>query len=450
MKSILEKIRAFVGNKWFKFVTISICYLLWVFWMANFWLLFGLAVIFDMYITKKVPWAFWKLCKPKSRFGKKVIEWIDAIIFAVIAASFIRLFFFEAYTIPTSSMEKSLLIGDYLFVSKYNYGPRLPNTPLSFPFVHHTLPLTRSTPSFLTWIQNDYVRKPGLEKIKNDDVVVFNFPEGDTVIVQQQEVSYYQVCREIGRDNVLRNYDITYRPADKQENYIKRCVGIPGDSILIVDAQLYVNGKKQNDIDTRQFNYLIVTNGTSINPMILDEMEISNADRHEVQPGVYIIPMTVENAKRMKELSNVVDVKRNIRPHGEWAQHIFPHDSTYKWNEDFFGPLYIPKKGATIALSTKNLSLYERVISCYEHNTLKVEGDKIFINGKIATSYTFKMDYYWMMGDNRHNSADSRFWGFVPEDHIVGKASLVWLSIDQEKHFPFNIRWNRIMKVVHD
>jgi len=451
MKDILLKIKTITANKWFKFGTVSICYLLWVLWMHNFWLLLGEGVVFDLYISKKVPWAFWKLWKPKTATGKKTLEWVDAIIFAVIAASFIRLFFVEAYTIPTSSMEKTLLIGDYLFVSKYHYGPRMQNTPLSFPFVHHTMPFSTTTKSFLDWIELDYSRKPGLAKIKNDDIVVFNFPEGDTVVVQHQEQSYYQICREIGRDNVWKNFDIVVRPVDKRENYIKRCVGIPGDVIQVVNGQLFVNAKKQNDVATRQFNYLIRTNGTQINPRVFDDLEISIADRHELSADAYIIPMSKAKAESIKALPNVIAIVPSFRRKGDHADYIFPHDTVhFDWNEDFFGPLYIPKKGASIKLTKQNIPLYERAIGYYEHNKLRVVNDTIYINNKATTTYTFKMDYYWMMGDNRHNSADSRFWGFVPEDHIVGKAVFIWMSLDADKSFPSNIRWNRLFRVIHN
>ena len=449
MKTILERLRDVFSNKWFKFITISICYLLWVLWNHSFVLLLGEIIVFDLYITKKVPWAFWKKITPKTKLQAKVLEWTDAIIFAVIAASFIRLYFFEAYTIPTASMEKTLLIGDYLFVSKFNYGPRTPNTPIAFPFVHHTMPFTKTAKSFSTLIQLDYNRLPGLQKIKNDDVVVFNFPEGDTVVLEHQDQSYYQIIRELGRENVVQNFEIGVRPVDKQENYIKRCVGIPGNIIQVIDGVLYVNGKKQQDVATRQYNYVVQTNGSEINSRVFDELEISMADRHEIQPGVYIIPMSAEKAASLKQLSNVISIAPNLRKKGDKADYIFPHDNLYNWNEDFFGPLYIPKRGVAIELNTNVLPLYRRAIETYEHNKVEVKGKDIYINGKLAKTYKFKMDYYWMMGDNRHNSADSRFWGFVPEDHIVGKASFIWLSLDADKGFPANIRWSRLFRFVH-
>src|ERR1035437_1746259 len=288
----MQKFRDLYSNKWFKFATVSLCYLLWVLWNQSWVLLLGEGIVFDLYITKRVPWAFWKLFKPKSKLQQKALEWVDAIIFAVIAASFIRLYFVEAYTIPTASMEKTLLIGDYLFVSKFNYGPRTPNTPIAFPFVHHTMPFSKTMKSFSTLIQLPYHRLGGLEKIKNDDVVVFNFPEGDTVVLEHQEQSYYQIVRELGRENVAQNFQLGVRPVDKQENYIKRCVGIPGNTIQVIGGVLYVNGKQQADVATRQYKYIIQTNGTPINDRVFEELGVSIADREEVQTGVYLIPLS--------------------------------------------------------------------------------------------------------------------------------------------------------------
>ena len=436
-------------NKWIKFGIAETAYLLWVIWSGNWWWLFGLAIIFDIYITKKVHWAFWKKRGVKKQ--TKVIEWVDAIIFAVIAASFIRTFFFEAYTIPTSSMEKSLLVGDYLFVSKCAYGPRKPNTPLSFPFVHHSLPGSTNK-SFIEAWQRPYERISGFRTIKNNDNVVFNFPEGDTVCVEEQAQSYYQLCRTYGRDRVWDRYTVIHRPVDKCENYIKRCVAIPGDSLKIVNGQLYINGKEQQ-AGEMQYRYAILTDGSSINPKALQRIGISKEDSDPrysmVGAGQYILPLTDEKAKRISSFTNVKKIQRINAGDRDGSSYIFPHDTAYRWNEDNFGPIWIPKKGETTELNLHNLPLYKRAIGHYEGNELSVENGKIFINGEEATSYTFKMDYYWMMGDNRHNSQDSRFWGYVPEDHIVGRASLIWLSLDKDKSFPKKIRVNRMFRSVH-
>ncbi len=442
-----------LSNKWFKFAVTGLIYLLWVLWIQNFWWLIGLAVIFDMYITKKVHWSFWK--KKNAPDGKqtRVVEWVDAIIFAVIAATFIRMFFIEAYTIPTSSMEKSMLIGDYLFVSKTSYGPKLPNTPLSFPFVHHTMPLSKTKKSYVEWIKNPYKRIAGFGDVKNNDVVVFNFPEGDTVAVNVQNQSYYQLIRSYGRERVWQEKetfgDIIARPVDKRENYIKRCVGIPGDVLEYKNGQLFVNGKEQQHFAGMQYDNIVTTDGTGINKRTLEQMKIAEDDRHMVSNSQYFFPLTKENEDKMKAMKNVTSIQRTLVAAANWDRNIFPFSSKYQWNVDNFGPLEIPKKGQTVKLNMDNLPLYERIIDLYEANDLNVKDSTIYINGAVAESYTFKMDYYWLMGDNRHNSADSRYWGFVPEDHIVGKAVFIWLSMDKDQPFYNKIRWSRLFSFVH-
>jgi signal peptidase I len=425
-------------------------YLLWVIWLGNFWWLIGLGVIFDIYVTEKVHWAFWKKKNPPNGRQTKVVEWIDAIIFAVIAASFIRMFFIEAYTIPTSSMEKSLLVGDYLFVSKTAYGPKTPNTPLSFPFVHNTMPLTKGTKSYVEWIKKPYHRMAGFGKIKNDDVVVFHFPEGDTVAMNIPAQSYYQLIRMYGRDRVWsdkRNFgEIISRPVDKRENYIKRCVAIPGDEIKMERGQLFVNGKPQKTIPGMQHKYTVKTNGTSLNPKALEKLKIAVDDRGVYSSEQYEFPLTEENVGKIKEFANVTAVEKYIKEPGIWEPDIFPSNQNFQWNIDNFGPITIPEKGKTMQLTIDNLPLYSRVISVYEGNKLEVNGSEIKINGVVAASYTFKMDYYWMMGDNRHNSLDSRYWGFVPEDHVVGKAKFIWLSMDKDRSFPAKVRLGRMFR----
>ncbi|MFA5328710.1 MAG: signal peptidase I [Prolixibacteraceae bacterium] len=441
-----------LSNKWFKFILVGLIYTLWVIWIESYIWLIGLAVIFDIYVSKKVHWAFWKKKNPPDGKQTKVVEWVDAIIFAVIAATFIRMFFIEAYTIPTSSMEKSMLVGDYLFVSKTSYGPKLPNTPLSFPFVHHTMPFSTTMKSYVEWIHNPYKRIAGFGKVKNNDVVVFNFPEGDTVALKVQNQSYYQLVRSYGRDRVWREKetfgDIVARPVDKRENYIKRCVGIPGDVIELKDDQLYVNGKEQEHFPGMQLENIVTTDGTGINKRVLDQLHIAEDDRHVISNTQYLFPLTVDDENKLKAMKNVKSVVRTNVSAGNWDQNIFPFSNDYPWNVDNFGPLEIPKKGETVQLTMKNLPIYQRIIDLYEENDLQVKDSVIYINGSPATSYTFKMDYYWMMGDNRHNSADSRYWGFVPEDHIVGKAVFIWLSLDKDQPFYNKIRWNRLFTFV--
>ncbi|MDE5417661.1 signal peptidase I [Labilibaculum sp. DW002] len=462
MKSILR-------NKWFKFSIALIICLLMIVWVGNYWLLLGLPILFDVYISKKVHWAFWK----KKGVAKQsaTVEWIDAIIFAVVAATIIRMFFIEAYTIPTSSMEKSLLVGDYLFVSKVAYGPKIPNTPLSFPFAHHTMPTTTKTKSYLEWINWPYKRLAGITEIKRNDVVVFNFPAGDNIIVGQENPDYYSRIRQIvnsikgsdmkkgrqvqadsyykkiARKHLADNNEISSRPVDKRENYIKRCVAMPGDTILSIDGQLFINGKKQIKIENLQYRFQVNTNGSLINPRKLDEMHVTKSEIGQ-NGSTYSMPLSQEKAEQLGKLSNVSSIVKMTYNVGV-PEDVFPFSDHYTWNRDNFGPLVIPQKGQSVKLNLETLPLYERAINAYEENSLSVKDSTIFINGKAADSYTFKMDYYWMMGDNRHMSADSRYWGYVPEDHVVGKASFIWLSLDKDKSAFSKIRWDRIFKWIH-
>ena len=444
-------LKEFFGNKWVKFTLATIVYVLWfVVWTGNLWLLPGIIVIYDLYISKYFYKYVWskneKLCEISSLY-RNIYEWGNAIVFATVAATLIHIFFFQMYVIPSSSMEKSLLVGDYLYVSKVTYGPQMPNTPVAFPFVHHTMPFSQTKKSFSEAIKLPYKRLKGLRQIERNDVVVFNFPAGDTVLVENQAVTYYDVLRDYqeqygkqkGRELLEKQYNIVYRPVDKRENYIKRCVALPGDSIKIVDGELFINGKVQDKVVEKQYCYSINTS-EPLSQYAIDELgitEISGSGNN------YFSPLTDQMVERLLKMKNVKSVTRYIA-----TDESFPHDPHYKWTADNMGSLWIPKKGATITLTQENLPLYERIIDVYEDNDLEVKNGEIFINGEKAESYTFKMDYYWMMGDNRHNSADSRYWGFVPEDHIVGKASFIWMSADQRGSFPTNIRWNRLFNKV--
>ncbi len=455
----MNRLKEIWANRWVRFGVVTFLYLLWfVVWTGNLWLLLGVVVIYDIYISKWMYRLFWKKHKERKRSNKtyrKTSEWIEAIVFATVVATLIRIFFFEMYVIPTPSMEKSMLVGDYLCVSKVAYGPKMPNTPLSFPFVHNTMPLSQTQKSFVEWIKWPYHRLAGFGEVKRNDPVVFNFPEGDTVSLSYPADSYYNALRQYQRvygeqrgRQMLLDEGIVVRPVDKRENYVKRAVALPGDTILIRHSEVWINGEPQVEIPGKQYNYTVYTNGTAINPDHFEDMGIAQADIHfDANQGVYfMMPLTAANAERIRAMGNVTAVEKS---EAEGADpDIFPHDTAYAWNVDNFGPLWIPSKGATVELTVENLPLYRRIIETYEGHRLEVKGDRIYIDGKEANRYTFAMDYYFMMGDNRHNSADSRYWGFVPEDHIVGKPSFVWLSLDKEKSFPANIRWNRLFSKI--
>jgi signal peptidase I len=397
-------------------------------------------------------------------------EWIDAAVFAIVAATLIRSFVFEAYTIPTSSMEKTLLVNDFLFVSKLSYGPRIPNTPLAMPFVHHTMPLL-GTKSYVEWIKIPYTRWFS-SPVKRNDVVVFNFPAGDTLTKEwDSQQPYYDILRGYGyqaydelvkqnqiknpaqlqaeanslaREAVWRDYHITTRPVDKRENYIKRCVAIPGDSLQLKQGILYINGQPAFVSPSSATFYNVVTNSKLLDEDALREagIRLNQEDQEpDFQPLAgtgYKINLTLGEVDILKKIPRVSSVTREI---SDKIGETYPYDtSLFKWTADNFGPLWVPKKGATIPLTPQNIDLYKRVIRVYENNKWEEKEGKIYINGQAADSYTFKMNYYWMMGDNRHKSQDSRYWGFVPEDHVVGEAWLIWMSWEH------GVRWNRLFQ----
>jgi signal peptidase I len=379
-------------------------------------------------------------------------EWSEAIIFAVFAATFIRMFLIEAYTIPTPSMEGSLLVGDFLFVSKVNYGSRTPVTPIQFPLVHNTLPGSK-TESYSKAIQWPYYRLPGFQKVKRYDPVVFNFPEGDTVAIgkgrygylaAQNYTNYYSISHDLagGNSNLINNpnfFKIVTRPIDKRDNYIKRCMGLPGDKLEVRERDVYIDGKKMDRPTKQQFKYLVETTG-GINPKKFEEWGIIIGENNNEQSGSnYVLFLNDEQAAEMKKMDSVKSV--NFAPLREGAR-VFPNDpANYPWTVDNFGPLNIPAAGQTVELTAKTLPIYRRIIKVYEGHDLEVKNDKIYVDGEETTQYTIEMDYYFMMGDNRHNSEDSRVWGFVPEDHIVGKPLFIWFSRKTG-----GIRWNRLFK----
>lgn len=458
-------------KQYIKFAIAAVLYGLFILWMQNGWLALGYILLADIYLTKYIPWGAWK--KTNNPTLKSIYDWIDDIIFALVAVYFINLFIFQNYQIPSSSLEKSLLVGDYLFVSKVSYGPRVPNTPLSFPLVQNTLPIFNCK-SYLDWPSWDYKRVAGLGQIQRNDIVVFNFPAGDTVATLQQNPDYYTLVQMYGREAVRMNKqsfgEIIYRPVDKRENYVKRCVGLPGDSLSIRNNQVYINGKAAQNPKNMQLNYFVETE-TPLTETMFRNWGVSRDDYMPYgqpctvtdpetlsflgfQPNangaynlVYRFPMTESMVAQVKKLPSVKKVI--VEPEIIGGTMYYPVDYDNGWTRDNYGPIWIPKRGATIELTPENLALYRRCIKNYEHNELEEKDGAVYINGEKATTYTFQYDYYWMMGDNRHNSADSRSWGFVPEDHIVGKPIMIWLSLDKDRSlFDGGIRWNRLFRWV--
>lgn len=390
-------------------------------------------------------WKFWqknKNAEPKKK-KSKVREWTDAIVFAVIAATIIRVFFIEAYTIPSGSMERSLLVGDFLFVSKVNYGARIPMTPVAFPFAHHTMPIT-GTKAYYDGVQWKYRRLPGLQDIKRNDVVVFNFPEGDTVALEAQDDNYYLMVKRMGWQQTNANYTIVSRPVDKRENFIKRCIAIAGDTISMEAGLVSVNGKQVPLKDSGWFSYAVEFKSTDINMKLFTDLGF-NIGASE-NPAIFQFDGSPAMITELKKSDYVKSITPLVTPKDYDDQSVFPRDPNRKWNIDNFGEIIVPKKGWTVKLDSATMPLYERSIRIYEGNKLEKVGKDWLINGKIANTYTFKMDYYWMMGDNRHNSADSRVWGFVPQDHIVGKALFIWMSFDSNGSWFSKIRWSRLFK----
>ena len=444
-------LKEIIRNKWVKFCFWALLYVLWVIWLGNYWWLLGLIIIFDLFITKKVKWAFWKKDYKEGEKHNVWLDWLDAIIFAVVVVTFINIFFFQAFKIPSSSMESSLYTGDHLFVSKLSYGPRVPETPLTIPFTHN---VAFGKESYSTLIQNDYRRLKGFGHVERGDYVVFGFPHGDTVLTKAPAEDYYTWVRTSGRDyTISRLGPVIVRPTDKKDHYVKRCVALPGDTLTVKDGMVYIDGVQQEVYPGIQLTYRVTTDGHKINSKIIDNLSLNVGELYYDSriPGYPAMPLTAEMLEKVKSLSNVVEVVPNL---DVWPSTmdsylmIFPFTENTHWTRDFFGPLWVPEKGATVAINEDSLPLYERIIRDYEHNDLAVSGGKIFINGEEAEEYTFKQDYYFMMGDNRHNSLDSRYWGFVPEDHIVGKPSVIWLSTDRDRKFPNNIRWKRFLKFV--
>jgi len=452
-------------KQWIRFSIITAIYLLFTIWVGSYWLLLGIPFLVDIYLTKFVKWSWWK--KSKNPAIRSVMEWVDAIVFALVAVYLINTFVFQNYQIPTSSLEKSLLVGDYLFVSKLAYGPRAPITPLSFPMVQNTFPITDSK-SYFDNPQWPYKRLKGFGKVRRNDIVVFNFPAGDTVAFKVQNPDYYELKNQLGEERLhtdkLTFGEIIARPVDRRENFVKRTIGMPGDLLEIKANQVYIDGEILKNPEKMQLNYYVETTGKLLTEKDFRQMDISHDDRVrlsgsklnpldmtylgiEALPAggynpVYYLPLTKEATGYLESLGFVAKIIIEPDP---VRMPTYPGIYNTGWTRDNFGPVWIPAKGATITLDEKNTAIYERCIRNYEKNEIYRKDSITYINGAPATEYTFKMDYYFMMGDNRHNSADSRAWGFVPEDHVVGEPVFIWLSINKDRGwFDGRIRWNRI------
>lgn len=476
-----EKRQLNMKVQWTKFAIVLLLYLIFLFWVKSWWGLIVVPFIYDAYITKRIRWQWWKDSERPVRF---VMSWVDALVFALVAVYFINQFFFQNYVIPSSSLEKSLLTGDYLFVSKVSYGPRIPQTPLTMPLTQHTLPIIK-TKSYIDWPHWDYRRVKGLGHVKLNDIVVFNYPAGDTIVNEErwQAADFYQMAYSFGQQidqqnnpspvdpstlnaqeqhdyfdrlyAIGRNYiannpneygDIGSRPTDRRENYVKRCVGLPGQTLQIKNRIVYLDGKPNKEPENVQYTYYVKLK-QDIPDDVLKELGISIEDLTSLNQSGYM-PLTkraVAYLKGRKDLVQSIRLNTNA-PTGD----LYPLNAVTGWTRDNYGPVWIPKRGATVQLSLKNIALYERPIRVYENNELTVKNNQIYINGRLAHSYTFKMDYYWMMGDNRHNSADSRYWGFVPEDHIVGKPIFIWWSSDPDRKGLGGVRWSRLFRWVDD
>ena len=480
-----------------KFALYLIPYLAFLYWVESWWGLIVVPFIFDICFTKKIKWGWWKEPEvgPATRF---IMSWVDAIVFALIGVYFLTQFFFQNFVIPSSSLEKTLLTGDYLLVSKLAYGPRIPQTPLTMPMTQHTLPIINCK-SYLEYPHWDYRRVKGLGNVEVNDIVVFNYPAGDTVALAQQNQDYYRLAYQIGdqllgtqtadttsifpqtivipatasllpetsyeeQQRIYNNVyaagtaymrqhpeefgEITSRPTDRRENYVKRCVGLPGQTLQIKNDTVYLDGKPNPEPENVQYAYE-VTFKQDLPDELKRELGITEEDLYAQRNGNTVwMPLTHKVRKQLEARKDIVASIARAVPDAGW---LYPQNMAKNWTTANYGPLWIPKKGETLRLTLANLPIYERPIRVYEGNSLVVRGGKIYINGKAADSYTFKMDYYWMQGDNRDNSADSRFWGFVPEDHIVGKPLFIWISLDPDYGlFDGKMRWSRFFKWVGD
>lgn len=465
--NLIARLKTVRTTRWVRFGVFTIVFLLLTLWIGSAWPLVVYPLFFDIYLTQYIPWGGWR--KIKNPIIRTLCEWVDAIVYALVLVYFIFLFAFQNFQIPTSSLEKSMLVGDFLLVSKVSYGPRLPQTPLHFPLAQHTLPIV-NTKSYSEIWQLPYKRLKGLGSIERNDIVVFNFPAGDTVASNMPNPDYHTLVHYFGREALHRDKarfgEIISRPVDRREAYVKRCVGMPGELFEIRNNIIYIDSVAIESPKRMQLNYYVKTTGNRLSDKVFEEWGVSVDDRNFVNntpdaaflfahlgitPNaqgqynpVYNLPLTEEMLARVKASSFVEQV---VAQPGVMGGDVFPLDNVHKWTRADFGPLWIPQKGATLQLTPENYTLYERAIRSYEGNELEMRDSTIYINHVPATEYTFKMDYYMMLGDNRDNSADSRYWGFVPEDHVIGKPILVLMSLDKDKGwFDGKFRWNRFMR----
>ncbi len=449
------------ATRWVRFAVVSILFFLWVIWMGNPWLSLIWLLLLDIYITAYIPWSWWKKTKGPVR---TLLSWLDAIIYALVLVYIIFAFIGQNYKIPSSSLEKSLLVGDYLWVNKTLYGPRVPQTPIHFPLAQHTLPLL-GTKSYLDSPQLEYHRLKGLRSVERGDIVVFNFPQGDTVCTKIPNPDYYQICHDLRQRGVEdpKAYilahpeifgELVVRPVDRRENYVKRAVGLPGERIKIVDDVIYINGQPIEDAEHVQYNYIIPVSGP-IAEEKWKQLGVRAEDRgqgpqEDPRSGglFYDVPLTAE-AKAVVE--SWPEVSGPLVREGQSGLYdlsgVYPLGAPYGWTRTDMGEFWLPKKGMTLKVTPYNLHFYRRLIETYEGNKVELRDGKVYINGEPTEWYTFKMDYYWMEGDNRDRSLDSRYWGPVPEDHIVGSPMFVLISFDEERSlFDGKIRWNRILR----
>ena len=436
MKSLQDRIKETTRGGWIRAGVWSGLYIAFVIWVAwGDWKSLGwlalLPLIVDAFTTKYINYSWWRKFKDTKPMLYTVCSWIDAIVFALVAVYFINLYIFQNYQIPSSSLEKSLRVGDFLYVSKMAYGARVPQTPLSMPLVQHTMPAwLGGGKSYIDRPHWDYKRLKGWTSPRKGDIVVFNFPAGDTVCTRMQNPDYYTLCHYYGEQTVQARKDvfgdIVVRPVDRRENYVKRCVGEPGDSLQIVDNVIYVNGEREPEREGLQHNYLVQTDGHVFSAKYLEKIGISVADRVQIDSHLWHFPLTQEMKAELEKNPHVLDLM--IEPE-ERGGSVYPLGHN-EWTRDNYGPIYIPKKGDRILITEDNYWVYKRIADAYEFQPIQ-----------IGEEYEFRMDYYWMMGDNRHNSADSRYWGFVPEDHVVGRPVFIWLSVDKDNH---RIRFERL------